>query len=103
LTTELRNPEAACYLQALSIMVEEEDTMDSESSQETSLDNWGRQLIENILLTAAEEVGERSEISESIEVTLTFRLRPIISKDQLEVSVAFKRDPTLIAYIPRQL
>jgi len=88
---------------ALSIMDEEESTMDNESSQEPSLDNWGKQLMENILLTAAEEVSERSEVSDSVEVTLTFRLRPIISKDQLEVSVAFKRDPTLITYIPRQL
>ena len=88
---------------ALSIMEEEESTMDNESSQEPSLDNWGKQLMENILLTAAEEVSERSEVSDSVEVTLTFRLRPIISKDQLEVSVAFKRDPTLITYIPRQL
>jgi hypothetical protein len=88
---------------ALSIMDEEEYTMDNESSQKTSLDNWGKQLMENILLTAAEEVSERSEVSDCVEVTLTFRLRPIISKDQLEVSVAFKRDPTLITYIPRQL
>ena len=77
--------------------------MDNEPSQEPSLDNWGKQLMENILLTAAEEVSERSEVSDSVEVTLTFRLMPIISKDQLEVSVAFKRDPTLITYIPRQL
>jgi len=77
--------------------------MDNESSQEPSLDNWGKQLMENILLTAAEEVSERSEVSDSVEVTLTFRLRPIISKDQREVSVEFKRDPTLITYIPRQL
>jgi hypothetical protein len=89
--------------QALSIMNEEEYTMDNESSQEASLDNWGKQLLENILLTAAEEVSERSEVSDSVEVTLKFRLRPITSKDQLEVSVAFKRDPTLITYIPRQL
>jgi hypothetical protein len=88
---------------ALSIMNEEEYTMDNESSQETSLDNWGKQLLETILLTAAEEVSECSEVSDSVEVTLTFRLRPIISKDQLEVSVAFKRDPRLITYIPRQL
>jgi hypothetical protein len=79
----------------------EEHTMNS--AQETSLDNWGRQLMENILLTAAEEVSERSRISDSVEVTLTFRLKPIISKDQLEVSVAFKRDPALITFIPRQL
>ena len=85
-------------------MVDEKaDTKDSEPSQETSLDNWGKQLMENILLTAAEEVSECREISDSIEVTLTFRLRPIVSKDQLEVSVAFKRDPTLIMYIPRQI
>jgi hypothetical protein len=79
-----------------------EPTMDSETSQEISLDNWGKQLMENILLTAAEEVGERTGVSESVEVTLTFRLSPIVSKDQLELSVAFKRDPTLITYIPRQ-
>jgi hypothetical protein len=77
--------------------------MDRTSSQEASLDNWGKQLIETILLTAAEEVSGRSEISDSIDVTLTFRLTPIIAKDQLEVSVAFKRDPTLVTYIPRQL
>ena len=84
-------------------MDEEEYSMDSTSSQETSLDNWGRQLMEDILLTAAEEVSERSEVSDSIEVTLTFRLTPIISKNQLQIRVAFKRDPTLITYIPRQL
>jgi hypothetical protein len=84
-------------------MDQEEYTMDSTSSQETSLDNWGKRLMENILLTAAEEISERSERSDSVEVTLTFRLTPIISKDRLEVSVAFKRDPTLITYIPRQL
>ncbi len=77
--------------------------MDTEPSREVSLDNWGKQLMENILLTAAEAVGERKQISESVEVTLTFRLTPIVSKDHLEVSVAFKRDPTLITHIPRQL
>ena len=76
--------------------------MDNEL-QEISLDNWGKQLMENILLAAAEEVGERSGASESIEVTLTFSLKPIVSKDQLEISVGFKRDPTLVTYIPRQL
>ena len=84
-------------------MDEKEYPMDSTQSQVTSLDNWGKQLMENILLTAAEELSERRAISDSIEVTLTFRLTPIISKDRLEVSVAFKRDPTLITYIPRQL
>jgi len=44
--------------------------MDIESSQEISLDNWGKQLLENILLTAAEAVGEPRQISDSIEVTL---------------------------------
>jgi hypothetical protein len=78
-----------------------EDTMAIESSQEVSLDNWGKQLMENILLTAAEAVSERKERSDSIDVTLTFRLKPIVAKDQLEVSVAFKRDPTLTTYIPR--
>jgi hypothetical protein len=82
---------------------DKEVTMDTEPSREVSLDNWGKQLMENILLTAAEAVGERKEVSESVEVTLTFRLTPIVSKDHLEVRVAFKRDPTLITHIPRQL
>jgi len=77
--------------------------METEPVQEVSLDNWGKQLMENILLTAAEAVGERKEKSDSVEVTLTFRLTPIVSKDQLEVSVAFKRDPTLVTYIPRRI
>ena len=84
------------------MMDEHECTSDSTSSQEISLENWGKQLMENILLTAAEAVSARSEISDSVEVTLTFRLTPIVSKNQLAVSVAFKRDPTLITYIPRQ-
>jgi len=70
--------------------------------QEIALDKWGMQLMENILLTAAEAVAERKETSESIEVILKFRVTPIISKDQLEVRVAFERDPTLVTYIPRQ-
>jgi hypothetical protein len=86
---------------ALNIM-NKEHAMDIESSKKTSLDNWGKQLMENILLAAAEAVGERREVSDSIEVTLTFRLTPIVSKDQLEVSVAFKRDPSLVTHIPRQ-
>jgi hypothetical protein len=84
-------------------MDEAADTKGSEPSQEISLNDWGRQLMENILLTAAEEVGERRETSGSVDITLTFRLTPVISKDQLEVRVAFKRDPTLITYIPRRL
>ena len=84
-------------------MDEKEIPMDRTPSQEISLDNWGKQLMENILLTAAEELSERRAMSDSIEVTLTFCLTPSISKDQLEVSVGFKRDPTLITYIPRQL
>jgi hypothetical protein len=82
-------------------MDQEAVTEGSESSQEISLESWGTQLMENILLAAAEEVGERTATSDSVEVTLTFRLKPVIPKDQVEVSVAFKRDPTLIAYIPR--
>jgi hypothetical protein len=109
-SSEIHKLRAVCRhalnIRALNIMdkehTDEEHTMDIESSQEISLDNWGKQLLENILLTAAEAVGERKEISDSIEVTLTFRLTPILSKDHLEVSVAFERDPTLITHIPRQ-
>jgi hypothetical protein len=71
-------------------------------SQEISLDKWGTQLMENILLTAAEAVAERDDRSDSIEVTVTFRLTPIASKDQLQVRAAFERDPALVTYISRQ-
>jgi hypothetical protein len=80
-----------------------EDRPLNTESQEISLDKWGAQLMENILLAAAESVAERDEKSDSIEVTLKFRLTPIVSRDQLEVSVRFERDPTLVTYIPRQL
>jgi hypothetical protein len=71
-------------------------------SEEISLEKWGTQLMENILLTAAEVVAERNERSDSVEVTLKFRLTPIVSKDQLEVRVAFERDPALVTHIARQ-
>jgi hypothetical protein len=79
----------------------DKNTIGVEPPQEVSFDNWGKRLMENILLAAAEAVGERKEVSDSVEVTLTFRLTPIIAKDQLEVSVEFPRDPTLITYVPR--
>ena len=84
-------------------MKEPSSSMNLES-QEISLDKWGMQLMENILLTAAEALAERKEEKpESVEVTLKFRVTPIVAKDQLEVRVGFDRDPTLITYIPRQL
>lgn len=74
----------------------------NEESQEVSLDKWGIQLMENILLTAAEALAERKEpTTDSVEVSLKFRLTPIVSRDQLEVTVAFERDPTLVTYIAR--
>ena len=83
--------------------MKEQPPSTKEESQEISLDKWGMQLMENILLTAAEALAERKdENSESVEVTLKFRLTPIVSKDQLEVRVGFERDPTLITHIPRQ-
>ncbi|MBV8773812.1 MAG: hypothetical protein JO166_16015 [Deltaproteobacteria bacterium] len=74
----------------------------AESLQEISLEKWGTQLMENILLAAAEAIAERKDRADSVEVTLTFRLTPIVSSDQLQVSVAFAKDPTLVTYIPRR-
>ncbi len=84
-------------------MKDQSSSIDAES-QEVSLDKWGVQLMENILLTAAEALADcRQEDLSSVDVTLKFRLTPIVSKDQLEVKVGFERDPTLITYIPRKL
>ena len=82
-------------------MKEQSPSTDIES-QEISLDKWGMQLMENILLTAAEALAERKDDPDAVEVTLKFRLTPIVSKNQLKVSVGFERDPTLITFIPRQ-
>jgi hypothetical protein len=82
--------------------MKEQQSINAES-QEISLDKWGMLLMENILMTAAEALAARKEEnSDSVEVTLKFRLTPIVSKDQLEVRVAFERDPTLMTYIPRR-
>ena len=84
--------------------MKEQSASMKEQPREISLDRWGMQLIESILLTAAEALAERKqENPNSVEVALKFRLTPIVSKDQLEVKVEFERDPTLITYIPRQL
>ena len=83
--------------------MKEESASNKVESQETSLDKWGMQLMENILLTAAEALADRKpDNPDSVEVTLKFRLTPLVSKDELEVRVGFERDPTLITYIPRR-
>ena len=83
--------------------MKEESASSKVESQETSLDKWGMQLMENILLTAAEALADRKpDYPDSVEVTLKFRLTPIVSKDVLEVRVGFERDPTLITHIPRR-
>ncbi len=79
----------------------DKSTVGIEPPQEISLDKWGKRLMENILLAAAEAVGERKGAADSVEVTLTFRLKPDIARDELQVSVEFERDPTLITYLPR--
>jgi len=78
------------------------DPLDIQPRREISLDNWGKQLLENILLMAAESVAEQQQQSDSVEVTLSFRLTPVLSRDCLELSVEFERDPTLVTYIPRR-
>jgi len=78
------------------------DQLDIQPRREISLDNWGKQLLENILLMAAESVAEQQQQSDSVEVTLSFRLTPVLSRDCLELSVEFERDPTLVTYIPRR-
>jgi len=78
------------------------DPLDIQPRREISLDNWGKQLLENILLIAAESVAEQQQQSDSVEVTLSFRLTPVLSRDCLELSVEFERDPTLVTYIPRR-
>jgi hypothetical protein len=83
-------------------MEEQRPSLDEES-QEVSLEKWGIQLMENILLTAAEALAESNEENpNAVEVTLKFRLTPIVSKDQLEVRVGFERDPTLVTHVPRR-
>ena len=79
----------------------DKSTTGIEPPQEISLDKWGKRLMENILLTAAEAVSEGKEVADSVEVRLTFRLKPDVARDELQVSVDFERDPTLITYLPR--
>jgi hypothetical protein len=84
-------------------MREQKNRSPKTDSQEISLDKWGMQLMENILLIAAEALAQRNDQNlESAEVTLKFRIAPDLSKDQLEVRVGFEQDPTLVTYVPRQ-
>lgn len=84
-------------------MKEQKNPSAKTDSQEISLDKWGMQLMENILLTAAEALAQRNDPNlESAEVTLKFRIAPDLSRDQLEVRVEFEQDPTLVTHIPRQ-
>jgi hypothetical protein len=62
---------------------------------------WGKHLLEELLFRAAERVGVDTSGADSIEVTLTFRLRPDLAADALEISVPGAVEVPLITRLPR--
>ena len=48
--------------------------------------DWGKALIEELLLRAAEQVSDRGAASDSVAVSLTFRLTPIAGEAAIEIS-----------------
>lgn len=62
---------------------------------------WGKHLLEELLFRAAERVGVATSGADSVEVTLTFRLRPDLATDALEISVPGAVEAPLITRLPR--
>jgi hypothetical protein len=54
-----------------------------------------------LLFRAAERVGADTSGADSVEVTLTFRLRPDVVADCLEISVPGVVESALITRLPR--
>ncbi len=65
------------------------------------LPDWGKQLLEELLFRAAEAAGDQQSQADSVEVTLTFRLRPDLANDCLEISVPGVVESSLITRLPR--
>jgi 2-keto-4-pentenoate hydratase len=63
--------------------------------------DWGKHLLEELLFRAAERVGADTSGADSVEVTLTFRLRPDLVADCLEISVPGVVESALITRLPR--
>jgi hypothetical protein len=63
--------------------------------------DWGKHLLEELLFRAAERVGTNTADADSVEVTLTFRIRPDLVADCLEISVPGVVETALITRLPR--
>jgi hypothetical protein len=63
--------------------------------------DWGKSLLEELLFRAAERVGADTSAADSVEVTLTFRLRPDLVADCLEISVPGAVESALVTRLPR--
>ena len=63
--------------------------------------DWGKHLLEELLFRAAERVGADASGADAVEVTLTFRLRPDLAADCLEISVPGVVESALITRLPR--
>jgi hypothetical protein len=69
--------------------------------REVSLDRWGRVLLEELLLRAAQRVSENAPADPFVDVALTFRLTPNAAGDCIEIRTDGAAEPPLQTRLPR--
>jgi len=75
----------------------------SDAIREVGLREWGKVLLEELLLRAAEQVSEHGAAGSSIAVTLTFELTPIGRDRCLEISTAGIVEKFIVTRLPLPL
>lgn len=62
--------------------------------------DWGKALLEELLLRAAEQVSDHGAASDRVAVSLTFELRPIESDGCIEVSIPGAVERAIVTRLP---
>lgn len=68
---------------------------------EATLDEWGKALLEDLLLIAADRIGRAEDQPRSVEFALTFRLAPDPDRGVIEIAVPTVGDSVLVTALQR--
>jgi CxxC motif-containing protein (DUF1111 family) len=75
--------------------------MDTETTRDVALDQWGRALLEELLFRAAEAVSAAGAAGSAVDVSLSFRLTPRMQDDCIEIRTECSAEPPLVTRLTR--
>ena len=75
----------------------------SDAVRQVELRDWGRAILEELLLRAAEQVSQAGAASGAVRVALTFELTPLAGDRAIEISTPGAVERAIVTRLPLQV